>query len=433
MSTWRVAQHYGFGAARIPIHPEPHRLTPGGLRDGLTDVRAEFVDGGFPAMARRVLGQSPAIALCLLLTAAFLVTLLRDHSDRSPIEIVLLENTPLPLDVSEPIEPVIEEVVPEPIARELPKPVERVELVAPVAPKPPPPEVLVQRPPPPAAKPLRPKPPVMPKIARVEKPKPVPAMVPNRPERARPRSIAKPRVAVDAVAPRVAPMEEPAPRAFRVAATPNAKRVRTPSVQPDLALSRPAAAAPPPDRATRSRADLPKRSAPRAPRIAPSLAAAPSLAESAAPTPVRRESRAAPRSAPRRAPRPTAQMASARVVVPPSSAPTAASRVSRIDEPGTPRGAVEKRPGLAGVPLADLAVCLSDREEDRLKQAVVAAVTTQKECVSRAGTYRFVETKNLNAFLMRIDRVSGRSVGDRCDELRNALECLQVGGQRASR
>ena len=85
------------------------------------------------------------------------------------------------------------------------------------------------------------------------------------------------------------------------------------------------------------------------------------------------------------------------------------------------------------MPLADLAVCMSDRDEDRLKQAVVAAVTTQKECVSRAGTYRFVETKNLNSFLMRIDRASGRSVGDRCDELRNALECLQGAGRHAAR
>ena len=76
---------------------------------------------------------------------------------------------------------------------------------------------------------------------------------------------------------------------------------------------------------------------------------------------------------------------------------------------------------------------MSDREEDRLKQAVVAAVTTQKECVSRAGTYRFVETKNLNSFLMWIDRAASRSVGDRCDELQHALECLQGSRQRAAR
>lgn len=91
------------------------------------------------------------------------------------------------------------------------------------------------------------------------------------------------------------------------------------------------------------------------------------------------------------------------------------------------------RPGVAGVPLGSLAACVSDREEDRLKQAVVAAVKTQEECVSRKGTYRFVETKNLNAFLMWIDRGAGGTAGDRCDELRNALECLESAGLRAAR
>jgi hypothetical protein len=85
------------------------------------------------------------------------------------------------------------------------------------------------------------------------------------------------------------------------------------------------------------------------------------------------------------------------------------------------------------VPLGDLAACVSDREEDRLKQAVVAAVTTQDECVSRAGIYRFVETKNLNSFLMSIDGARDRRMGDRCDELRHALECLQSAGRRAAR
>jgi len=85
------------------------------------------------------------------------------------------------------------------------------------------------------------------------------------------------------------------------------------------------------------------------------------------------------------------------------------------------------------VPLGDLAACVTDREEDRLKQAVVAAVKTQKECVSGKGTYQFIETKNLNAFLMWIDRAPGRSGSDRCTELGYALECLQGASQRAAR
>jgi hypothetical protein len=79
------------------------------------------------------------------------------------------------------------------------------------------------------------------------------------------------------------------------------------------------------------------------------------------------------------------------------------------------------------VPLAALAACSSDRAEDSLKQRVIAAVTTQEQCVSRSGTYRFLETRNLNSFLMRVEQAPGRAVGDRCDELRLALECLGAG------
>lgn len=101
--------------------------------------------------------------------------------------------------------------------------------------------------------------------------------------------------------------------------------------------------------------------------------------------------------------------------------------------PVVPQGVTASNPGVAGVPLGDLAACVSDREEDRLKQAIVATVKTQKECVSRKGTYRFVETRNLNAFLMWIDRAPSRAVEDRCTELLFALECLESASQRAAR
>jgi hypothetical protein len=111
---------------------------------------------------------------------------------------------------------------------------------------------------------------------------------------------------------------------------------------------------------------------------------------------------------------------------------TTVARVAR-QEAFLPQGESASDPRLLGVPLGNLSACVSDREEDRLKQAVVAAVTTQKECASRAGTYRFVETKNLNSFLMWIDGTSSRSIGDRCDELRHAIECLQGAGRHAAR
>jgi hypothetical protein len=108
-----------------------------------------------------------------------------------------------------------------------------------------------------------------------------------------------------------------------------------------------------------------------------------------------------------------------------------AARSARAPEPvpvvagvsSTTRARADR--GLRGVPLASLAACRSDQLEDSLKRKLLAAVTTQEECVSAAGRYRFVETKNLNAFLMWIERAPGRSEADRCAELSLAIECLK--------
>ena len=80
------------------------------------------------------------------------------------------------------------------------------------------------------------------------------------------------------------------------------------------------------------------------------------------------------------------------------------------------------------MPLSALAACRTDQREDTLKLAVLAAVGKQRECSSAAGTYRFVETKNLNAFLMWIERAPGRAAVDRCGELAHALNCLSQPG-----
>lgn len=85
---------------------------------------------------------------------------------------------------------------------------------------------------------------------------------------------------------------------------------------------------------------------------------------------------------------------------------------------------------LKGVPLGSLATCISDRREDQLKQRVIAAVTAREECVSGAGRYRFLETRNLNAFLMYVERSGTRQVGDRCAELQLALDCLRGQGAK---
>ncbi len=475
MSSWRVEQHYGFGAAQIPIRPEPHSSEMLGVMEGAVYLVGELFAGGPVATMRRLVGQTPAMMLGVLLLTAFIVTLTRDRTDESPIEVVLFDSAE-----------VIPELLPEPVvppAPAIPEPIEiaKPEPPKPVAPKPPPPQIAEipkpAPPPPPVARP-KPKPkarprPVIPQIARIETPR---IAKPERSERTlrdRPELITRPKIAIDVaksrptpkvpvprmdrvarasvdrpVAPRSTPRmaapaapalaERPAPpsrRSFRVA---SAKPVpgQRPRALPGLApapTAREATPAPPTRNAFRTKTSRPTATA-RTPRIAPALNRAPvPAAPVVSDTTADRRARPAPRPAARRAPRPRAGIAratSARKMAAPT--PTLASRSGRA-APTAPRGTPGDRPGVTGVPLGDLAACLSDREEDRLKQAVVAAVTTQGECVSSKGTYRFIETKNLNAFLMWIDRAPARVVSDRCVELGYALECLESASQRAAR
>ena len=472
MSAWRVEQHYGFGAAQIPIRAEAHRAPPMGLAEGMASLVAEMTEGGPLATLRRLAGQMPALALGVLILGAFILTLSQDHADLSPVEVVLFESEPPPLPpiVEEPVSPEPAPKPPESPPLEIAKP----EPPRPVVPRPPPPR-LAERPKPPPPPKVAPKPrprPVVPRIARLEAPPPpaAPKRI-ERPVRERAQPVSRPRVAIEAarpeplvasvspppertgraVAPRVQPRrstprldapaapaadvpDEPAPsRAFRVAAARPAPGER-PRALPGLSPAPRVTESPPRDRApVRVAHRRPDTSRDRSRQPAPGLDAAPVPVTPASPVPVpRRATRRPPAPTSGRArPRPAAEVARVAVDVP-SSAPELASRAGRA-APDAPRGVPSERPGVAGVPLGDLAACVSDREEDRLKQAVVAAVTTQKECVSRKGTYRFVETKNLNAFLMWIDRAPGRPVSDRCVELGYALECLRSTARRAAR
>ncbi len=466
MSTWRVERHYGFGAAQIPIHPEPHRTVQIGFVAGLSVLVRELTEGGVVATMRRAAGEASAMLLGLLILAAVVVTLMRDHSDTSSIDVVLLHTV-----VKEPL-PLVEEVevlVPAPAP---------VEIAKPEPPKPAPaPRQIAERPkptPPPIAKPepipkRRPKP-VIPQMARVEMSTARPLEKLDRSVRERPRQIARSRVTIDAArarlepkastprldrlarapidhtspprpSPRMAapaaplfdsPPQAPPQRAFRVAAAkPTSDKRALPGIAP---VSRQIETAPTPSGKRSARAAGPRPTATTRParRPAPTPSSAPVLATASAlvATP-ERSARVVPTTPSRRAPRPSAQVARVRDPIEPTLS-TAVSRSGRAT-PQAPRGPINDRTSVAGVPLGELAACLSDREEDRLKQAVVAAVTTQEECVSSKGTYRFIETKNLNAFLMWIDRASSRPVSDRCVELGYALECLQSASRRAAR
>ena len=475
MSSWRVEQHYGFGAARIPIQPEPHASLRFGLLAGVGYLVSEIFAGGPAATVRRLIGQTPAMALGLLLMIAFVVTLSQDRSDQSPIEVVLFTT-------SETVPDLIPEVVPPepiPMAEPIPKP-KPIEIARPDPPKVDKPPKARPQPPPPVIARAQPKPkarprPVIPQIARVETPKVQPLARVERADRDRPELANRPKVRINSTQ-RVQAPAALAPRIDRVARA-NVDRTASPHPKPQLmspAVATPTlAASEPRQRAFRVASAKPTPGV--RPKAVPGLAPAPKirdvaptttnqntrLAPASRSTPTARSARPAPsldrapvpqvpalvhaqreraaRPAPRpvteRAARPVATMAratSAASLAAANRQPASAGRVGRA-APTVTRGDSDDHVALAGVPLGDLAACLTDREEDRLKQAVVAAVTTQEECVSSKGTYRFIETKNLNAFLMWIDRASTRAVSDRCVELGYALECLGSASQRAAR
>jgi hypothetical protein len=148
------------------------------------------------------------------------------------------------------------------------------------------------------------------------------------------------------------------------------------------------------------------------------------------PTPAPPVARVAPRSAPAHAT--TSAMPHFDPVAPPPTQYTQASpkakeqAVERVVRTAAREETAAPAPKQAfqGVPLGSLAACVSDREEDGLKLEVMKAAGARTSCTSRAGNYRFVETKNLNAFLMWIERNPSRKAADRCIELKLALECL---------
>jgi hypothetical protein len=165
---------------------------------------------------------------------------------------------------------------------------------------------------------------------------------------------------------------------------------------------------------------------PRAPAPALAIDSVRERRETAPAIPSRATRRSAPaeqlvRTARATAPRPDLpSLATSR----PQAAPASPRRAGPAPAQTAPRERREPAEPLEAVPLGSLAACVSDRDEHRLKQRVLAAVSDKKECVSAAGRYRFVETKNLNAFLMWIERARGRAELDRCGELELALECL---------
>jgi hypothetical protein len=349
-----------------------------------------------------------------------------DHGDleKSALRIVPLEAKvvppePIPVPEPEPVvvaapeppppppepkpEPVVVAEAPKPKPKPIPKPEPKKAAPKLVRAEPPPP------PPPPAPVARRMPPPV-----QIDAPKPPPAAPietasqtawrsPAVETRKIPVAPALPRVAIDSVG---GPSNDPPEAPTRVSSLPpgvaGPKRAPAPAI-PRMDL--PAAAAttlpgdePVTDPRARAAAPAPAPERPAARGPVRPVAFAGAASESATHTPVETEGPLRERIA-------AAPM------------PTAAAR----SEP-------DKK--LRGVPLSTLAACRTDRREDELKLQVLAAVRNQRECSSAAGYYRFVETKNLNSFLMWIERAPGRAAADRCGELAYALSCLKQPGAK---
>ena len=434
--SWRITHHYGFGAGNVELAAEPHYVAHRSLRvwGSMRDAGRDFYTSSIP----------PLLMATFMVVALF-VTVSQDKGYTDLEVVMIADGMELAEEIPEP-EPLVPE--PEPVPEKKPEPPPPPKKIAKKKPEPPPPIKKIEPPKPPPVQKIarqKPKPPPKPKAKPKPVPKPVvkPAFTPlaMQPEPAKPppvrrgnrvrEQVAKPKVALAplAAAPKLSEeRNEPTTRRFAAVRAAPKSRPRADLGPPIAAraLDAPAPAAPPP----RSRRSAPRTQAERRVAKVSFAAAAPDLEAPKKVGPAARRARTAPKpGSRRRAAPPPMQMAAAAPAAPSLEVPSASRRAADRDR--TERNASSLKRSdhtggrqLAGVPLASLAACVSDGEEDALKRRLLAAVTTQRECVSRAGTYRFVETKNLNAFLMTIERAAGRAEADRCVELEYALDCV---------
>lgn len=427
MSNWRLRHTYGHGAAKITLAPA-FTPSPFARPDSLgTNVKLALEEEHPGRLIARVFGGSAvavggAFALALVLAPFFA----KPPDDDGP-QIVMV--TPVPVEEEELLpppepEPVLPEPEPEPVqvAQEpAPEP-------EPVKPEPPPePVKIAKKVPPPAPLPAIPAPLEAPKEFV---PTPAPVRVAREPVK-KPPAV----VSIDPLAPvpampsaRPAPLPAPTRTAARAPAS-------TPRALPALADFAPIGD-PAPSGSASAVASRAVRTNVVARENTPSRPPAFAAAAPTAPPAAFDESGSTPALATRNAvqrPRTATASASSRpqslgFAAGTRDAPAAADNTSSVGR--TDRALPQRASGsgqndnLAAVPLGSLASCATDREEDQRKMALLTAVRGRTECSSAAGRYRFVETKNLNAFLMWIERAPNRAAVDRCVELRLALECL---------
>ncbi len=454
---WLVSRRYGYGSYEVRVAPRLARRAP----------KLPHLGPGAP------IGALTSLALF----AAGLFSIVPRDTDESDVEIVWLSEDPQ-LELPPVPEPVFEADPPEEIAEEAPSPEEVPVEVAAVVP--PPEEKLPE---PPVVAEVAQKPTSQPKPKPVTKPQPTRRVSPP-PKRT--HIAAKPKPAVRPKVRRAAP--KPPVRIAKKAPTRppgDLGAIPTPLVDERLATetvgtaragrsTRPPAkenpfagpATPMPDlsaptfdapdagnastklastrqaRASAKKARRPSARERSAAQAALAVPAAPLREESAAPEEPVRVARSNRASAPRAENPSRARSANpielevpearepvlretAAAAAPTKSVRTKAPRPSARSSRTTRPVARRTRSDLVGVPLASLATCHSDREEDRLKLAVIAASAGRTSCENDAGVFHLVEAKNLNAFLLSIEGARDRKLDDRCTELVNVIQCLQ--------
>jgi hypothetical protein len=82
---------------------------------------------------------------------------------------------------------------------------------------------------------------------------------------------------------------------------------------------------------------------------------------------------------------------------------------------------------IQGVPLDNLNACTNALDERTLKKKILNIIGDNKECYSQdVGGYLFTGTARFTSFDMKILPGAGRKLSNRCEELRNAFQCLTL-------
>ena len=82
---------------------------------------------------------------------------------------------------------------------------------------------------------------------------------------------------------------------------------------------------------------------------------------------------------------------------------------------------------IQGVPLDDLNACTNALDERTLKKNILHIIGDKKECYDQhVGEYLFMGTARFASFDMKILPRAGRKLSNRCEELRNAFQCLTL-------